>query len=326
MENAKNINPRHIRTLNLQVKYANKIKNSEELRRIINELYQEYEFSSAERKDNLNEIMSDAHFSLLEIANEGIYKPMMRKYFESHLTDKSIEKNAELLLYKAKYHIGITRYIDKANTYFHSSLEAPDIIDVLPLMLSILDCVNTDYLSNVNELLEQNKHELEDKIYFEAISDINVLQKNYDEALKGIERAYDSGLSLSDYLTNYSYICLMARQYDLIVEMHKRYKNYVDIEGFEAWKINYSYALKQKGATFSKVSLRNLSAQSKNENIKLAAFAVLDNVEAAKRILRSQIKKDYTNYFKYSRWPILTKLSEFLKEENSTLSNIEVMT
>ena len=118
----------------------------------------------------------------------------------------------------------------------------------------------------------------------------------------------------------------MARQYDLIVEMHKRYKNYVDIEGFEAWKINYSYALKQKGATFSKVSLRNLSAQSKNENIKLAAFAVLDNVEAAKRILRSQIKKDYTNYFKYSRWPILTKLSEFLKEENSTLSNIEVMT
>ena len=326
LENAKNINPRHFRTLKLRVKYADKIKNSEGLRTIINELYQEHEFSSAERGDNLNEIMSDAHFSLLEIADESIYKPMMRKFFESHLTDKSIEKNAELLLYKARYHIGITRNMDKANTYFYSSLEAPDIIDVLPLMLSIVECVNTDYLSKVNELLEHNKHELEDKIYFETISDINVHQKNYNEALKNIERAHDSGLSLSDYLTSYSYICLMTKQYDLIVDMHKRYKNYDDMKGFEAWKINYIYALKQKGITYSKVPLRNLSAQSKEERIKLAAFAVLDNVEPAKRILHSEINKDYLNYFKFSRWPILAKFDGFLKEENSTLSNIEVMT
>ena len=317
VEDAKSINSRHIRTLKLRAKYAAKNKDIDEMKAVIHDLYEENEISSVDRRNNLNEIMSNAHLDLIDVADEKTYRPMMRKFYEAHLTDKSIEKNAELLLDKARYHIGQTRDMDKARTYFNSSLDSTDIFEVIPYMLTIVECFGDDFLDRAKELCEQNRYKLEDETYFDAMSNIYVFQKNYDDALKYVERAYDSGLTLSSYLANYSYICLMDYQYDRILEMHKRYNNYDDVEDFEVWKINYSYALKEKGTGFDKVHLRNLSAQSNDEGVKLAAFAVLGNIEPAKRIMLSEISKDYINHFKFSRWPVLANLNKYLEEEIS---------
>ena len=89
------------------------------------------------------------------------------------------------------------------------------------------------------------------------------------------------------------------------MDKHDRYNGYDDMDDFEAWKINYTYAIKQKGLKFNDVPIRNMSTQSSREEVKLAAFAILDNVEPAKRIMHSEIKKDYTNYFLFSAWPVL---------------------
>ena len=315
VEKAVNINPNHIQTLGLRANYAAKIKNIEDIKAIINKLYDEYESSSIERKEDLHEIMSSVHLNLMDVADEKVVKPLMRKFFESHLTDKSIEKNAELLLHKAKYHIGQTRNMDKARTYFNSSLDAPDINNVLLYVLSIVKCFDTNYLERIKKLFEQNRYKLKESTYFSGISEIDVFQENYDDALKHIERAYDSGLSISQYLNVYSYICLLDKRYDLLMDKHDRYNAYDDMDDFEAWKINYTYAIKQKGLKFNEVPIRNMSTQSSREEVKLAAFAILDNVKTAKRIMHSEIKKDYTNYFLFSTWPVLDNLKGYLNEE-----------
>jgi NAD-dependent SIR2 family protein deacetylase len=60
-------------------------------------------------------------------------------------------------------------------------------------------------------------------------------------------------------------------------------------ESFEAWKINYTYALKEKNIQYSDVTIRNMSAHSTNESIKLAAFAILGNIDTVERMVRSEI-------------------------------------
>ena len=119
------------------------------------------------------------------------------------------------------------------------------------------------------------------------MTEISALSGNYEAALDYIKRSYDAGLSLAGYLCSYSFICLLDKQYDLIIEMHEKFTDFDDKESFEAWKINYTYALKEKNIQYSDVTIRNMSAQSTNESIKLAAFAILGNIDTAKRMVRS---------------------------------------
>jgi hypothetical protein len=121
------------------------------------------------------------------------------------------------------------------------------------------------------------------------MSEISALSGNYEAALDYIKRSYDAGLSLAGYLCSYSFICLLDKQYDLIIEMHEKFTDFDDKESFEAWKINYTYALKEKNIQYSDVTIRDMSAHSTNESIKLAAFAILGNIDTVERMVRSEI-------------------------------------
>lgn len=101
----------------------------------------------------------------------------------------------------------------------------------------------------------------------------------------------------------------------MIIEIHKKFPNFDNSENFEAWKLNYTYALKENNMEYSDVTIRNLSAQSNNEAIKLAAFAVLGNDDTVKRMVRSEINKDFMNYFKFIKWPILEGVKQTIIDE-----------
>ncbi len=314
---ANEINPCHIRTLTIKAKYAGKRKDGNELKKIIDQLYDEFNISSLERQMQINELMSDVHFELIDALDKDEYTPILRKFFESHLADKKIEKNPELLLAKVKYQIGQAKNKDKAEGYFNSLLEISDCLDVLPELINVLDCFEQNFVQKVKAIVEQNKFKIGDKLYYYYISEIHVIIQEYDKALKFIERAFDEGLSLESYLVRYSYICLLMKKYEPVIELSEKYKKYQEERGFEAWKINYNYALKKKNITFNKVSIRNLSAQSSCEDIRIAAFSLLNNTKDAKREISKEIDKDYMNYYRFNKWPILEDILEKIEEEVS---------
>ena len=314
---AKEINPCHVSTLTMRAKYAGKRKNGEELKQIINELYDEFKISSLERQTKINELMSNVHFDLIDAFEEERYKPMLRKFFESHLSDKDLEKHSELLFAKIKYHIGQTRKVPKARDYFNMLLDTRDYLDVLPGLITVSQCLGEDYIQKIREVVDKSRYEVEDRFYYEFMSDILVFSGDYANALKFAERAFDAGLSLSSYLSEYSYICLLMESYDLISEIHTKYKDYDDEEGFEVWKINYCYALKKKGVSFNDVLIRNLSAQSDSAGVRIAAFSLLDNFKEAKRKLLVEVKKDYMNHYLFSRWPVLERIMDAVEEKAS---------
>ena len=315
VQNANKLNPRHITCLKLRANYASKKRDCDSAIRLIGDLYEEYETSSKERMRELNSILSDIHSNLFEFTDKKICLPMMKKFYEVHLKENSIEKDPILNLDKAKYYIGQNKNIIKSKDYFEIALESSNFLEALPYALTLIDCFGGEYINRVKSLFETYRYEFEEKIYFEAMSEISAFDGNYEAALGYIHKSYDAGLSLSVFLCRYSYICLLGRQYDLIIEIHKKFPNFDNSENFEAWKLNYTYALKENNMEYSDVTIRNLSAQSKNEAIKLAAFAVLGNDDTVKRMVRSEINKDFMNYFKFIKWPILEGVKQTIIDE-----------
>lgn len=289
VENANKINPRHITCLRLRAKYASKQRDFKCAACLIDDLYEEYGTSSIERMIEINSILSSIHSDLFEFPDKKICLPMMKKFYEVHLKDMFIERDPMLLLDKAKYFIGQTKNINKSKEYFEKSLDSSDVVEALPYAITFIDCFEGDYLERVKLLFDTYKFEFEERVYLEAMSEISALSGNYEAALDYIKRSYDAGLSLAGYLCSYSFICLLDKQYDLIIEMHEKFTDFDDKESFEAWKINYTYALKEKNIQYSDVTIRNMSAQSTNESIKLAAFAILGNIDTVERMVRSEI-------------------------------------
>ncbi|WP_153307613.1 hypothetical protein [Desulfospira joergensenii] len=58
---------------------------------------------------------------------------------------------------------------------------------------------------------------------------------------------------------------------------------------------------------YAEVILRNLTAQSEDDGVKICAFAILGNDTDARRLIKKTIEAKFIRYFEYQNWPAIRK-------------------
>ncbi|MGK0473641.1 MAG: hypothetical protein ACJAR0_004137 [Candidatus Azotimanducaceae bacterium] len=322
IENAKKINDEHLRTLDLISDNLMTEQKYKEIKEYVDRLYAVYKKSTVEKKIKIkiNYIICKLVDSTAEMEDNFDFKELLNYFFEEHISDKSIEDDTFLLLHKSKYIIGQKQDLEVARHYFRLALDSSEITDYLGLAVRLQRCFDNEYLPALKDHLESSRHEFITSSYYDVQADMQILNGNLDLAVSTILTAFEEGLSLRSYLVGISYIYLKQEDYSSVINLYQKYKEKISSKDFEPFKINFYFAMKaSKNKDFNDVPVRNLSAQSSSNEVKIAAFSILGNDDILRRMLTESIKKDYFNYFIYSEWPILPKdiLQKLLSTETT---------
>lgn len=319
IEKAENINRKHLTSFRLRQRKAADSRDSTGLQSVISELYEEHETSSRRRKILIDTLIADSLDDLSDQIDNSTYLPLLRRFYESHLTDKTIVNDPNLLHYKIRYHLEHSEDgKGKADSYFEILLKSRDWIEALPELAGTSAYISRKHIEKLKEKIEEDRFLLTEQTYYLTLSRINTELHNYDNALSYIDRAFDCGLRLSTYLTLHSYISLKLQKYDYIYAKHKKYKHLEKDPDFESWFINYSFSLVMDGKTIDEIYVRNLTAKSESEEVKLAAFALLGNEKDAERTLKRLNSKNKINSARLAAWPIIQWFEE--KRKNNLAS------
>ncbi|WXF86722.1 hypothetical protein WDV92_21600 [Pseudomonas syringae pv. atrofaciens] len=158
--------------------------------------------------------------------------------------------------------------------------------------------------------------------YFETLSEIYILKSDYSTAEQHLEAAYREGIPLTSYIASKTYILLLAEKYSQVLTLATRYETQLASADTETIQINIQFAAKKCGSrTYSEVTLRNLSALSSSNEVKICAFSLLGQYNDAKRIIKKKLEMDPGLIFKYNKWPALDKecyLNEICQENTAT--------
>ncbi|NNE32458.1 MAG: hypothetical protein HKN40_08825 [Winogradskyella sp.] len=276
--------------------------------KLIYKLEQVYSRSSKQRRLSINNYLCDVYNNYGEICPVNDTKKHLKRYFEGHIEDKEIENSSKLLFNKSEYFIGIKRDLKAGKDYFNQALLAPDISDKIDRAIWLSTLVYPDMLDSVKESLENIKTECSKWYYHNCMADIHIAEGDYINALRENKRAYDNGLSFKAYLSGTSFILLKDKKYEEVLSLATKHRSELEKTITTTFDINFQYAAKKLNSNkFNNATLLNLSAKKEDTDIKIAAFSILNNENAAKRLIKQQIDRTWLNYYKYNHWVVIPK-------------------
>lgn len=313
---AKQQNPEHSRSLEIQIYQIPKSSGSAALKSHINFLYEIHEKSSTTKRKKINSLICDVFTEAKNREQLHELNLEQEKFFERHIKDIEIEKNAKILLEKAKYFISQKRNLEAAASYLASTLECHNISSRLSDILNYARFANRSLIPQIEEKLEQDKPNLFQEYYHDLKSDIYIENGDLDKAIEHLDKAFNFGLKISAYLSGKTYALLMQEKYEEVIALAEAYNDKIEEIDCETTKINTQFAAyKINSQKLDKTLLRNLSAQSPSNDVKICAFVILENYPDAKRLIKKEIENDYFAYFRFKTWPIVNdKLGDFLTE------------
>ncbi|MFL0805061.1 MAG: SIR2 family protein [Agarilytica sp.] len=316
---AKKISSKNLNTLDIETKVCAGKYEFEESRNLINTLYAIHEEVDTSEKSQINGFINLLVDHLNEFDKPTPSLSIAEKFYETHLQDKEIKHNSEILLGKASFYIARKNNISKAQSYFLSALECVDIIVNFEKAISLNSYLNNEYNDKLVSILKENKHKIIDKYYYYYMH--NLLKKakeNHTQAIEYLEKSYVSGLAMAEYYSSLSYTLVLSEKYQELIDIGKTHKEKIIAINNNTFNINFQYAAKMlSNEQYDPIQLRNITAKSKDPGARLAAFALLDQEIDVKRILSEQINISYHNYYLYKEWPIIRSdmLDEALKAE-----------
>jgi len=260
------------------------------------------------------------------VVEEGDHHSLsiLESFFESHKVQK---ESAAYYIAKANYEIGLKKDTDEAKLYFDKAKSVYDFEDVISELFEFdvaLASIRGDVegFGSVDfkfylDVLESSKYNLMEDYYYNVRFSILVKASEFSDAESCLDKAYDNGLSLDDYIMNKTYLYLKTSEYErcvLFSEEHEEILGEMEDEAKFPIIVNREFAKKKLGKKIDQTALMNIVANSGKKSVKICALRILGRDGEAKKIARSKIKCNGLNFAHYKSWPVLE--GSFLDEMN----------
>ncbi|AQQ66598.1 hypothetical protein Mag101_02260 [Microbulbifer agarilyticus] len=315
--NMESVNPNHSNTLSIKSKDTARKKVFPKMKSYIEDLKAIHEISSKEKRITISKLIANLVECLPDAEENEGHKEISKDFFENFLTKTHFQKEGIFYLYAAEYEIGLNRDTKKSKEMYTKAIHSNDADSFLEGIINFLSCSDEELIEPIENLLEENKYTFLEHRYHYYKSEILIQKSDYETARKHIERSFQKGGAMSEYLNRLSYVYLLEENYKAVIKMFEKYKSFEEIPDAEAFIINSYFSNKKLGRDFTKTKIQNLSAQSNSDDVKVAAFAILDHEQKAKNIIKKQIRNSFQNYFKFKCWPIIP--NNWLDEINSSI-------
>ncbi len=312
LEKINAIDPTHTRAIGLTSRETIQSKSYSETIVFIKKLYSTHQTAQLEDKVFIDRVLSRlvANIPALKDKDKLSYKKIMSDFFNDHYDDNDQTRNHKLQIRKARFLIGQNRDFDGARKIIDSLLPQRKVIYSIQNVIDIASTFDDFDYDRLVTLLDQEEHTLHKLYFHESKSYLLAAMKDYEGAIRHIEKAFESGLDLESYLTHKSYQLLQKGDYDEVLSVGGKHKD----ADYAPFLVNVHYAAQKVGSEkFNDVLIRNLSAQSHEIDVKICAFSILGNTQKAKVLIKEAVESDYNNYYKYQDWPVLCSklLGEF---------------
>lgn len=274
---------------------------------------------SVKRREHLAIVTVKALDRIYDIEDNHKLKEKIVKFFESHITEA--HEPVKICLAKIRYLHSI------ANKPIAAQKELDILLARKKLGVHIADIMELPTTFTKNQLttlktkLDAEKHELTAIYYAQTAAELYLTQSEFDLALLHLEHAYAEGLSQSSYLTRRTYILLCAENYKDVIEIYSQHKNFSEGENSHAFQINVQTATKHLGhSSYNPLILRNLSAQSDDDEVKICAFSLLNQPNDARRLISKRLDMDPGQIKKYKDWPAIS--ADCIPDINTTQTEV----
>lgn len=295
-----------------------------ELKKVIESLRSMHSCSSISRQSSIDSCMLNLVDSVILDEEDEEALSLLNDFFESHKVQK---ESAAYYIAKANYELGVKKDIDIARSYFDkakSSFEFEDVLQELfefeVALESILDNsrksnpIDFDFYLDV---LDGNKHNLIEDYYFVTRFNMLVRSVQFAEAETCLDKAFDCGLSLDNYIVNKTYLYLIKKEYERCIDFSEEYGKVLDGMDDEARFpviVNREFAKKKLGRKIDQTALMNIVANSGKKSAKVCALRILGRDGEAKKIARNKVELNGLSFAHYQTWPVLQE--SFLNEIN----------
>lgn len=304
VDQANSQNPQHYRVLELKKELVDLSPNRESLDALIRELFSVKNTSSIDKANRINTIISSCFEHLYELDDNESLKCALETFLKNLTEEES--KSTPILLSKLRYWFTFGNNHEIANRELEVLLSRNHVTEVSRILELPVD-FNQGQLNKLGNFLKENKSRLLESYYHNVLSNIYIYDKKYDLALKNIELAFEEGITFSEYITSKTYILLLQKKYDKIIEIFHSYEKDIKQKNNEAAIINVQFAAKEiKSSIYNEVVLRNLSAKGETLGTKACAFSILEQYSDARRLIEKSLKKDPGLIYTYKRWPALS--------------------
>lgn len=324
----KNINPIHDTYLELNSDYACALNERKKIIECANELSEVYKISSKRKKRRILKYLTQLHLSLFDAEfddndsddykREHATAVLLQKFIDTYQPDDDISSIAPFSILKARFEIGCNKNIEAGINYAKEAMECPwrnehidTIVDIL-----LIDHANIDL---VEEFLDSLPRDTSEVVLLKIRSDIAYMQKNYDKSLNLLEQAFEKKLNFGSYILAKTYINLLAENYqETITLVNENLDRVKDTHEKDILIINRELAKKKLGHDIKKNEVLSIQSHHKSKgSISMCAFFILNKELEGKRLLESMLDKDYINYYRYIKWPVLPQniLSDYASKK-----------
>ncbi|WP_223518325.1 MULTISPECIES: SIR2 family protein [unclassified Pseudomonas] len=302
---ARTRHPEHQQTLDITRQQLNISCDKSELKGFLEFLFELAKNSPIVKRRKIHSLIAQSFEHIYEIDDNISLKSDLKDFIEECLDPDA--KSIHIAMAKIRYWSSVANEKDLAVSELNSLLErkrlGAHVSDILKLPLAF----TKQTLDILQEKLEEEKHELRKNYYFETLSDLHLCKCEYDVADQHLEAAYKEGISFKSYMTSKTYLLLLAEKYSQVINLAMRHAAKLEAKESESIHINIQCAAKKSGnKLFNEILLRNLSAQSSSDDVKICAFSLLDKPLDAKRMIKKKLDMDSGLLFKYKRWPALS--------------------
>lgn len=305
IKTARTRNPEHEQTLELLEQQLDVSCTPAELIGLLDFYDGLSEKFSLSRRKHLGVVTTKALDHIYRIEDNTELKAKIARFFDSHIVEP--HEPIKTCLSRIRYLHTIADNTPQAQIELESVLSRKKlgihISDILELPVDFTE----DNLKRLKIKLDREKHDLTALYYAETAAELCLAQNDFASALQHLENAYAEGLSFTNYLARRAYILLCSGNPEEVITMHLQNQDLAEDEHSEAFQINVQTAAKKLNHhLFSAVTLRNLSAQSNDDEVKICAFSLLDLFNDARRLIAKRIKMDPGLIKKYKEWPAVS--------------------
>lgn len=309
IEKASKINPSNLSYFNLKSNHPQKGTDYTEIKKLADECESIFETSRKSKKREIVRVVMNCYWKM-HTHRENIIEDFnsdLLSVFDKKIIKDYDYKNGSVSyhLLKAYYALTIDKDIKTHRSHLEKASKCTDSISRCSTITSLLLSVHED-VDAAKLFVESLKDDLKDEVYYELLHQIEWHQENYKESLMCLETAKSKGLGFGDYVNSKAFIHLCQKNYDETISWCNsnldRLTNYYDQY---VCTVNREAAKKLLGRKVDETALRNIIGKKPGNRVKLACEVLLDNNLCAKRLLDTEIKADYAEYYALKQWPLM---------------------
>lgn len=313
----RDINPTHETYLYIYSSFSISTREEEKILLCINELSNEYNYSSKNKKLNILTHLTKLHLALFESDSQKEIPELMEGFINKYENDNNISSIAPFILFKARYEIGCNRNIESGISLAKDAMESRRKSNYIQEIVRIL-MIDKNNIQLIDDFIDSLPRDTSKITIYKLKSQIYLLKENYEKAIEFIDYAYEEKLDLSSFILTKSYIFLLNKQYEKAIKIiNESIDKIKDVREKDMLIINREIAKKELKQEIKKNEILSILSHNKSKgDVAMCAFFLLDRNNEGKNQLKKLIENDYLNYYNYLEWPAVPKsmLIEYSKE------------